>query len=289
MLLTVLLWGSAFAAIRAGLRSYSPTHLALLRFLCASMAMAVYALVTRMRMPECRDVPAVFVLGFLGFAFYNVALNIGERSIASGPAALLIQTSPIWTALLASIFLRERLNVFGWIGIGIGFCGALTISLGEEFAFIPNWSAALILAAAISSSIFTIVQKRMLSRYRPAELTAYAVWAGTLMLLPFAGGFPAAFARAPVVDTLAAVFLGVGPAAAGYALWAVVISGLPASRAVSFLYAIPIVAFLVGWLWLGETPGIQDFVGGLLALGGVATVNTLGRSVGPGDRIAAGE
>ena len=289
MLLTVLLWGSAFAAIRAGLRSYSPTHLALLRFLCASAAMAVYALVTRMRMPECRDVPAVFVLGFLGFAFYNVALNIGERSIASGPAALLIQTSPIWTALLASIFLSERLNVFGWIGIGIGFCGALTISLGGEFAFIPNWSAALILAAAISSSIFNIVQKRMLSRYRPTELTAYAVWAGTLLLLPFVGGFPAAFASAPAVDTLAAVFLGVGPAAAGYALWAVVISGLPASRAVSFLYAIPIVAFLVGWLWLGETPGIQDIVGGLLALGGVATVNTLGRTARPMDRISAGE
>jgi drug/metabolite transporter (DMT)-like permease len=249
--------------------------------------MGVLAFATRMRMPERRDIPAVFLLGFLGFAFYNVALNIGERSIESGPAALLIQTSPIWTALLASVFLRERLNAFGWIGIGIGFCGAFLISLGEGLTFTANWSAALILAAALSASIYTIIQKSMLSRYRPAELTAYAVWAGTIMLLPFAGGLPAAFTAAPVADTLAVVFLGVGPAAAGYALWAIVISGMPASRAVSFLYAIPIVAFLGGWLGLGETPGAQDVVGGLLALGGVAVVNTLGRTPRAAPGIAA--
>jgi drug/metabolite transporter (DMT)-like permease len=281
MIVTILLWGSAFAGIRMGLRSFSPTHLALLRYLCASLAMAVFAVATRMPMPVLRELPAVFLLGFLGFAFYNVALNIGERSIASGPAALLIQTSPIWTALLASVFLRERLNAFGWLGIGIGFCGALVISLGKGMSFAPNLGAALILCASVSASIYTIIQKRMLSRYRPVQLTAYAVWAGTLLLLPFAGGFPAALASAASTDMLAVVFLGVGPAAAGYALWAFVISGMPASRAVSFLYAIPVVAFIVGWLLLGEVPGPQDIVGGLVALAGVAMVNTLGRESPP--------
>ena len=44
------------------------------------------------------------MLGLLGFAFYNIALNIGEQTIAAGPAALLIQTVPIWTALAATVF-----------------------------------------------------------------------------------------------------------------------------------------------------------------------------------------
>ena len=100
-LITVVFWGSAFAGIRAGLHSYSPTHLALLRFLTASVACAVIVVRPGMRRPALRDVPLIALLGLLGFAFYNIALNIGEQSIPAGPAALLIQTLPIWTALAA--------------------------------------------------------------------------------------------------------------------------------------------------------------------------------------------
>ena len=276
-LLTVLFWGSAFAAIRAGLHSYSPTHLALLRFLTASTVLGIYALVSRMRLPALRDLPLVFLLGLLGFAFYNVALNIGEQNIPAGPAAVLIQTLPIWTALAAIMFLGERLRPWGWAGIGVSFAGALVIGLGKGSGFGLNWAAGLILLASITASAYNIIQKSMLGRYRPVEITTYAIWAGTLILLPFAGGLPGAVHAAPIADTLAVVYLGVGPAALAYVTWAVVLSRLPASRASSLLFAVPVVAFLVGWAWLGETPTLLDVAGGVLAMGGVALVNTLGR------------
>lgn len=123
-----------------------------------------------------------------------------------------------------------------------------------------------------------IIQKRMLARYRPVEITTYAIWAGTLLLLPFSPGLPAAIRSAPLPDTLAVVYLGVGPAALAYATWAVVLSRLPASRASSILFVVPVVAFLIGWAWLGEVPTWLAVAGGALAMGGVATVNTLGRS-----------
>ena len=85
---------------------------------------------------------------------------------------------------------------------------------------------------------------------------------------------------APLPDTLAVVYLGAGPAALAYATWAVVLSRLPASRASSLLFAVPVVAFLVGWVWLGEAPTLIDIAGGVLAMGGVALVNTLGRAPG---------
>jgi len=240
--------------------------------------MLVYALLTHMRLPPRYDLPYFFLLGFLGFTFYNLALNTGEQEIPAGPAALLIQTVPIWTALLAMLFLGERLRAWGWLGIAISFSGALVIALSEGQGFQLNWGAALILMAAISSSLYIIIQKRMLSRYRPVEITTYAIWAGTLLLLPFAFGLIPAVQVAPLHSTLAVVYLGIGPAALAYATWAYVLSRLPAGRASSFLYGVPVMAFLVAWVWLGEAPHPIDLLGGALALGGVVVVNTLGRA-----------
>jgi drug/metabolite transporter (DMT)-like permease len=292
-LITVLFWGSAFAGIRAGLHSYSPTHLALLRFLSASAALGLFAAVTRMRLPALRDVPLILLLGLLGFAFYNIALNIGELAIPSGPAAVLIQTLPIWTTLAAIAFLGEKVSAWGWVGIGVSFAGALVIGLGKGSGFGLNWGAGLVLLASVSASAYNIIQKSMLDRYRPAEITTYAIWAGTLMLLPFGGGLVGQVRAAPLGDTLAVIYLGVGPAALAYGTWAVVLSRLPASRASSALFAVPVVAFLVGWVWLGEVPTLIDVAGGALAMGGVALVNTLGRrgkaSGGRGPAIGTGE
>jgi drug/metabolite transporter (DMT)-like permease len=295
-LVTIFFWGSAFAAIRAGLHSYTPAHLALLRFLSASLVLGILALATRMRLPAARDIPLVLVLGFTGFAFYNVALNYGELRVPSGPAAVLIQTAPIWTSLAAIVFLKERLRAWGWIGIGVSFAGAAVIGLAKGSGFGLNWGAGLILLSAVSASAYFILQKTMLTggpgpagpgnpgnaraperRYRPVEITTYAIWAGTLLLLPFAGGLAAEVRAAPLADTAAVVYLGVGPAALAYVTWAVVLSRLPASRAPSLLFFVPVVAFLVGWAWLREAPTWLDVAGGALALGGVALVNTLGR------------
>jgi drug/metabolite transporter (DMT)-like permease len=276
--ITVVFWGSAFAGIRAGLHSYSPTHLALLRFLSASAALALIVARPGMRRPVLRDVPLVVLLGLLGFAFYNIALNIGEQSIPSGPAALLIQTLPIWTALAAITFLGERLRTWGWVGIAVSFAGALVIALGKGSGITLSWGAGLILLASVSASAYNIIQKSMLDRYRPLEITTWAIWAGTLLLLPFAGGLVGEVRAAPTADTLAVVYLGVGPAALAYVTWAVVLSRLPASRASSILFVVPVIAFLVGWVWLGEAPTLEDLAGGILAMGGVALVYTLGRA-----------
>ena len=230
-----------------------------------------------MRLPALHDVPLILLLGLLGFAFYNIALNIGELNIPSGPAAVLIQTLPIWTALAAIIFLGERLRAWGWVGIGVSFAGALVIGLGKGSGFGLNWAAGLILLASISASAYNIIQKSMLGRYRPVEITTYAIWAGTLLLLPFSGGLARNAARRLPRGYTGGRVPGGRPAALAYVTWAVVLSRLPASRASSLLFAVPVVAFLVGWVWLGEAPTLLDIAGGLLAMSGVALVNTLGR------------
>ena len=129
---TTVFWASAFAGIRVGLEDYGPGEVALSRFLVASAVLAGYGAVTRMRLPERRDLPAVFLAGFLAFTVYHVALNYGEVTVSAGAASILINTVPIFTALLATVFLGERLRVMGWVGMGVSFVGAALISFGES-------------------------------------------------------------------------------------------------------------------------------------------------------------
>ena len=93
----LVLWASAFAGIRAGLRAYSPGHLAILRFLVASLMLAIYAAIVHFRRPELRDLPGLALTGAIGITFYNIAqLWRNARPVAR---SLLIASVPIWTAL----------------------------------------------------------------------------------------------------------------------------------------------------------------------------------------------
>jgi drug/metabolite transporter (DMT)-like permease len=70
---TLVVWASAFAGIRAGLRAYSPANLAVLRFLIASLVLAIYAGIAHFRRPELRDLPGLAITGVIGISFYNLA------------------------------------------------------------------------------------------------------------------------------------------------------------------------------------------------------------------------
>ena len=282
----LLLWASAFAGIRAGMRlslsgtvgpdGYGPGELALLRFGTASTVLALYAFTKRMRLPERSELPLIGLTGFLGISVYHVALNFGEMTVQAGAASLLISAAPVFTALLSVAVLKERLTGIGWLGILLAFAGVALIALsgGQGLRFTPG--ALLILLAATVAAVYSILSKQLLRRHAALEFTCYSIWAGTLPLLVF---LPGLLRRLPVAApqaTFAVIYLGIFPAAIAYVLWNYALARMPASLLSSFLYLSPVLASLIAWVWLGEVPALLTLVGGAIAILGVILVQTKG-------------
>ncbi len=275
---TLILWASAFAGIRAGLTGYAPQHLVLLRFLVASFSLLVLAPFMGVRLPHKTHLFRLALLGFTGITAYSSALSFGQTQVSAGAASLLVNVGPIFTALLAATFLKERLTRRGSFGLLISFGGAavIVLSTGSDFSLNP-WALLVLLAAALQAASF-IIQKPLSAHYKPFEITCYALWFGTLFSLSALPGFGDSVRSAPWRATLAVVYLGVCPAALAYVAWAYVLSRLPAGRAASYLYAVPVLAFFIAWVWLGEVPRLLTVLGGFLALGGVVLINTRRRN-----------
>ena len=287
---TVLLWASAFPAITVADLGLGPAGLGVARLTVASLALALAAPVLGVRRPRARDLPLIALCGLAGMTGYQLLLNAGERVVPAGTASLLVATAPVYASLLAVAFLGERPGrrhraSQHWAGSAVALAGTAVIAAAHGLGF--GASALIVLAAAVLQAIFHTAQKPLLGRYTSFEVTAYAMWAGTLFILPWTGFLIRALPRAGGAAIGSAVFLGVAPSAAGFVLWAYAMARMDVGRVTLSLYLVPAAAIGISLVWLGQIPGPVELGGGAIAMAGVilASARTCGER-GTGTRSA---
>jgi drug/metabolite transporter (DMT)-like permease len=273
--LTVLLWASAFVAIRYADRELSPGAVALGRLLVGSLVLGLLVLIRGERLPGRRELPGIVVCGIFWFGLYNVALNAAERRVDAGTAAMLVNVGPILIAIFAGVILHEGFPPRLLAGCLVSFAGAIVIGAAtSQHGLHDTLGVALCLVAAVAYAVGVVAQKPVLARATPLSVTWLACTIGAISCLPY---LPTLVHQLPHARASAigwTIYLGAAPTAIGFVTWAYALARTTAGRMGSTTYLVPPVALLMGWVFLGEIPPALVLPGGLLCLAGVALART---------------
>lgn len=268
--LTVLLWASAFVVIRFCGAEFSPGAMAFIRLTVGTVALGVVATIYRPAVPRGRGLILVIGYGLLWFAAYTVVLNWAEQHLDAGTAALLVNFAPILVAVFAGFFLGEGFPRPLVVGIVVAFTGVVLIAAGGSGVGLnDHLGVSLGLLAAVLYAVGVLLQKVALRTVNAIAATWVGCAAGMLATVPFAGQAIHEIGLASPMALAGVAFLGVGPTAIAFLIWAYALNRTDAGTMAATTLAVPAVAIFLSWLLLGEVPTILGFVGGALALGGV--------------------
>jgi drug/metabolite transporter (DMT)-like permease len=277
--IAVLFWGVSFVATKAVLREVSPVTLIFVRFAIA----AVVLLMIVRELPPRRYWGQLALMGFVGVFVHQMLQSFALRMTSATNTGWLIGITPIWSAILSAMFLRERFGVFKTLGLATGFAGALlVVTRGDFSARILGAPSTLgdllIVISTINWAVYSVLGHRTIRALGPRRATSGSMLFGALMLAPF---FIAQrgwneIPRLSSTGWTALLFLSLGCSALGYLFWYGALQQIEVSRVAAMLYAEPLVTFAAAALLLGERVSGIVVAGGVLVLIGVVVTQYAG-------------
>jgi drug/metabolite transporter (DMT)-like permease len=273
---TVFVWAGAFSVIKTLLdHGFAAIDIAILRYAMAAPGFAL--ILWRARgLPGLtrRDAARVAAAGLLVVLGYHLFLNIGARHTTSGIAALVVALAPGMTLVLALAFGLDRVRARHVLGLALAFAGVtivVALGTGQSLSLESAKGPLIILGAPLSFALYNVILKPLLGRYDLLALTAATSLIGTAALVPLV--------RPSTVDTVTELsahdgtlilYLGVLATLLGYIGWNTGLRGLGPTRAVTYAYAIPPLAVLIGAVVLDEEVTVWLLLGAALVVGGIA-------------------
>jgi drug/metabolite transporter (DMT)-like permease len=280
VLLAILFWGVSFVATRAVVAQISPVALIFARAALGSLLLiAILTARGKAWWPARQYRPPLLLMGFIGVALHGLVQAYALQLTSAINSGWLIGLTPIWSAILAAIHLRERFPPRKLLGLALGFLGAVLVVTrgqlsGGVLALPSTRGDLMILASTVNWAVYSVIGHPTLKRLGSLVATTCALLVGFVLLsVPFlyarAWGD---YARLDAMGWVSVLFLGICCSGLGYLFWYGALEKIEATRVAAFLYLEPLVTLVAAVLMLGETVTATTVVGGVLLVGGVALV-----------------
>ncbi|MFC1786969.1 DMT family transporter [Halobacteriota archaeon] len=282
IIIAVVLWSMSFVLTKMGLNEVTPIYLASLRFSIATIIFVGYALI-KFEMKQIKEFTkdnftTLLVLGIVGVTIPNILQNIGMLHLTVSVASILQNSSPAFTMILATIFLRESLGFRKFSGLLLSLTGVIIISTNGN---IPNFSSSIafygnlmLLSTAISYSVYTIIGKKIVEKNSPLLILALSTLMGTILLDIISVLVEPVKFTYPTNIWIILFVLAILCTVIGTILYLKVLKELEASKTNIFTFLIPVFAIIQASVFLDERIRAYQIICGALIIFGIWITQT---------------
>lgn len=291
LILMTIIWGSNFTAIKYSLEDLLPLSFNALRFTLASTVMILMALRSGRGLRVAKgDGKKLFALGLLGNAFYQSFFISGMAHTRAGNAALILATTPLFTAILGRIRKHEYFMPRGVFGLLLAFAGIVVIVLSGRGEFSIGETIlgdSLLLISTVCWSLYTVGSRDLVHTYGSIKATAIMMSSGTPLLILFCSRdlLRQEWSHVSLIAWSSLLYSAFFAIAIAYMIWSYGVRKIGSTRTAIYSNITPIVALLVAWPALGETPNAGQIAGAAVIFAGVYLVRHGMIAVTPGDSV----
>lgn len=277
----MVFWGSAFVSGRVLTQKFHPMNVGFFRFFIASLVLIPFLFFKK---PDFYKINfnqflKVLSLGATGVFSYNFFFFNGLKLVEAGRASVIIATNPALTAILAVIFMGEKMSFKKFLGFSLALLGiAIVVTKGQLATIFDggfDQGEIYLLGAVLSWVTYTILGKIILKKLTSLEATTWACFLGTLMLLPFAiqNSFLTQIQNANILDYLHFSNIGLLSTCLGFIWYYDGVSRIGAATASSFINLVPLIGIFCGAIFLNEVISYSLILGSAVVILGVYLVN----------------
>jgi drug/metabolite transporter (DMT)-like permease len=275
LLAMALIWGVNFAVVKFATGVFPPLAFNTLRIGLATIVLLVLARTAGQALPRGRDRLALVALGMLGNGLYQILFIEGIARTRAGDAALLISAAPALMAIIGWLRGSERTGGRGVIGIALSVLGIGLVVFGDAGSGAAGSARllgdVLILGGCLCWSVYTVLLKPYTERIAGVPLSAVTMAGGLIPVLLVALPSLAHTDWRAVSGGawVAVVYSGLFALALAYLFWYRGVKVLGPTRTGMYSNLQPVIALLVAWATLGETPHLPQIAGAACILTGL--------------------
>jgi drug/metabolite transporter (DMT)-like permease len=271
------IWGSSYLFIKLAVDDFGTSTLVALRLLIGAALLWAVVLISRQTLPrEPRMYGHLIVMAVINIMIPFLLITWAEQSVDSSLAAILTSPVPLFTIVLAALFLPdEPIRVNGLIGLLVGFVGVvLVVSPGLTGQTSSTTGELALLGAAISYACGAVYARRNVRGLAPMVPAVFQVTFAAIMASTLALVLEHPWTVSPDAEAIfSIIWLGILGSGVAYLFVFRLFKNWGATRTTLVAYEIPVWGIVLGFLVLAEPIGPQLIAGTALIIAGVALVN----------------